>query len=85
MEETLALEVRHVSSSYRRRSRARQEVLHDVSFTVGQGEILGLVGESGSGKSTLAKVILGMVRPDAGSASAGSGTFWSGWSCRRSA
>lgn len=66
MEETLALEVRHVSSSYRRRSRARQEVLHDVSFTVGQGEILGLVGESGSGKSTLAKVILGMVRPDAG-------------------
>ena len=66
MEETLALEVRHVSSSYRRRSQVRQEVLHDVSFTVGQGEILGLVGESGSGKSTLAKVILGMVRPDAG-------------------
>ena len=66
MEETLALEVRHISSSYRRRSRVRQEVLHDVSFTVGQGEILGLVGESGSGKSTLAKVILGMVRPDAG-------------------
>ena len=66
MEEALALEVRHVSSSYRRRGRAQQEVLHDVSFTVGQGEILGLVGESGSGKSTLAKVILGMVRPDAG-------------------
>ena len=58
--------MRHVSSSYRRRGRAQQEVLHDVSFTVGQGEILGLVGESGSGKSTLAKVILGMVRPDAG-------------------
>ena len=66
MEEALALEVRQVSSSYRRRGRGQQEVLHDVSFTVGQGEILGLVGESGSGKSTLAKVILGMVRPDAG-------------------
>ena len=66
MEEALALEERQVSSSYRRRGRGQQEVLHDVSFTVGQGEILGLVGESGSGKSTLAKVILGMVRPDAG-------------------
>ena len=52
MEEALALEVRQVSSSYRRRGRGQQEVLHDVSFTVGQGEILGLVGESGSGKST---------------------------------
>nr|WP_241426773.1 ATP-binding cassette domain-containing protein [Dysosmobacter acutus] len=64
----MVLKVDHVFSSYRRRgfSRSRQEVLRDVSFTVSQGEILGLVGESGSGKSTLARVILGLVRPDAG-------------------
>jgi len=37
-----------------------------VSFTVGQGETLGLVGESGSGKSTIAYTLVGMYRPTAG-------------------
>ena len=36
-------------------------MLRDVSFTIHEGEVLGLVGESGSGKSTLAKAILGML------------------------
>ena len=39
-----------------------------VSFTVCQGETLGLVGESGSGKSTIAYTIVGMYQPTAGSA-----------------
>ena len=37
------------------------EAVHDVSFYVNQGEIVGLVGESGCGKSTLSKAILGMI------------------------
>ncbi len=40
--------------------------LHDISFDVRPGSILGLVGESGSGKSTLAKAITGLVKPSGG-------------------
>ena len=70
MSEDLVLSVRHVTSGYREGSllgkKTYQEVLHDVTFDVRHGEILGLVGESGTGKSTLARTILGMVKPDAG-------------------
>lgn len=39
---------------------SRVQILHDISFDVHRGEIIGLVGESGCGKSTLAKSILGI-------------------------
>jgi len=39
----------------------------DVSFTVQQGESIGLMGLNGSGKSTLLKMINGVMRPDTGS------------------
>ena len=39
----------------------RIQVLKNVSFSMKEGEVLGLVGESGSGKSTLAKAILGLI------------------------
>lgn len=38
----------------------------DVSFTVEQGESIGLMGLNGSGKSTLLKLINGVMRPDQG-------------------
>jgi ABC-2 type transport system ATP-binding protein len=40
--------------------------LDDVSFTVEQGESIGLMGLNGSGKSTLLKLVNGIMRPDAG-------------------
>lgn len=45
----------------------RREILHQISFQIKQGEILGVVGESGSGKSTLAKTLVGLVLYQTGS------------------
>jgi ABC-2 type transport system ATP-binding protein len=50
----------------------RQEIsdtflaLDDVSFTIEQGESIGLMGLNGSGKSTLLKLVNGIMRPDGG-------------------
>jgi ABC-2 type transport system ATP-binding protein len=41
--------------------------VEDVSFTVEQGESVGLMGLNGSGKSTLLKHIMGVMRPTSGS------------------
>lgn len=40
--------------------------LDDISFTVEQGESIGLMGLNGSGKSTLLKLVNGIMRPDEG-------------------
>jgi ABC-type dipeptide/oligopeptide/nickel transport system ATPase component/ABC-type dipeptide/oligopeptide/nickel transport system permease subunit len=46
-------------------------VVHGVSFSIREGEVLGLVGESGSGKSQTAFSVLGLL-PDGGTVTAGS-------------
>jgi subfamily B ATP-binding cassette protein HlyB/CyaB len=53
----------HVTFRYRLNGR---EVLHDVSFDVPAGQMVGIVGPSGSGKSTFAKLIQRLYVPESG-------------------
>lgn len=50
------LRVEHVTICYN-----GNPVVHDVSFDLQEGEILGIVGESGSGKSTIIKAVMGLL------------------------
>ena len=56
-----AIEFRHVSVWF-----DEQRVLDDVSFDLGQGEMLFLTGASASGKSVLTHLAMGLIRPDEG-------------------
>lgn len=45
----------------------RKRVVNDVSITFGQGEIVGLLGPNGAGKTTTFYMVVGLVKPNAGS------------------
>lgn len=47
-------------------SRDVVSAVNDVSFTIEEGETLGLVGESGSGKTTVGRCVLRLTEPDSG-------------------
>ncbi len=55
------LEVDHVWASY-----GQLKVLRDVSFEVGQGEIVAILGSNGAGKSTTLRTIAGLMHPEKG-------------------
>lgn len=65
------LEVKNIEMQYAPRPflfKRGQEtpVLQEVTFSLQEGECLGIVGQSGSGKSTLGRIILGIERPTKG-------------------
>jgi len=53
----------HVTFRYRLQGK---EVLHDVSFDIPAGQMVGIVGPSGSGKSTFAKLVQRLYVPESG-------------------
>ncbi|MCH8197291.1 MAG: zinc ABC transporter ATP-binding protein ZnuC [Proteobacteria bacterium] len=55
------VEVRGICLSF-----GSREVLSDAGLTVRRGEVVTLIGPNGSGKTTLIRVLLGLLRPDAG-------------------
>ncbi|WP_441782524.1 ABC transporter ATP-binding protein [Leifsonia sp. 2TAF2] len=56
------LELKNISVSY-----GRIEAIHDMSFSVEEGEIVSLIGANGAGKSTTMKTISGILNPSRGS------------------
>jgi ABC-2 type transport system ATP-binding protein len=54
------LTLTHVSKSF-----GKIEVLHDISLTIGTGEVFGFLGPNGAGKTTTMKAILGIIEIDA--------------------
>ena len=70
---TALLEVKHLTKHYPVRkgvfgeTTGKVHAVDDVSFTIGEGETLGLVGESGCGKSTTGKAILRLLDITSGS------------------
>ena len=51
-----------------RKRYGRRSAVDDVSLEGGRGGVVGLLGPNGAGKSTVIKMLLGLVRPDAGEA-----------------
>ena len=45
----------------------KRKILDNVSFTINEGQILGLLGPNGVGKSTIFNLITGLIKPDYGS------------------
>ncbi len=62
---TAVLSVRGLSKQFGHGAQALR-IIHDISFDVARGEVLGLVGETGSGKTTIARAALRLVEPSAG-------------------
>jgi len=57
------IELTHVTKSY---NRGRIKAVDDLTLTVKPGEIFGFLGPNGAGKTTTIKMIVGLLRPDAG-------------------
>jgi ABC-2 type transport system ATP-binding protein len=55
------VEVNHIFKSF-----ADKVVVNDLSFSVAQNEIFGLIGPNGAGKTTTIRMMMDIIRPDAG-------------------
>src|SRR5947209_14613865 len=67
----MLLRTEHLTKDY-----GRFRALDDLNLTIAPGEVFGLLGPNGSGKTTALRVLLGFLRPTAGSASIAGHDCW---------
>ncbi len=60
------LEIKNLTHTYGIGTPFQRSAVEDVSFTVEQGEFLGVIGHTGSGKSTLIQHLNGLLKPTSG-------------------
>lgn len=60
------LEVKNLTHIYSEGTPFEKDAIRDVSFSVEEGELIGVIGHTGSGKSTLVQHLNGLLRPNSG-------------------
>ncbi len=60
------LRIEHLTHTYSAGTPFQRNAVEDVSFSVGEGEFLGVIGHTGSGKSTLIQHLNGLLKPTSG-------------------
>jgi ABC-2 type transport system ATP-binding protein len=64
-----AIQVQNLHVRYRSKKGESVEAVHDLSFEVKPGEVVGFLGPNGAGKSSTLKALMGFVEPSGGSCS----------------
>ncbi len=70
------LEVKNLTHSYSGNTPFVNDAVKDVSFTIDNGEILGIIGHTGSGKSTLVQHLNGLLKPTDGTILVENNDIW---------
>ena len=55
------LEIQNLNKDFK-----KQRILHDLNFTVNDGEFLSILGPSGCGKTTILRILIGLLEPTSG-------------------
>lgn len=65
MRDNVAIDVKNLGINFKLR-KGHHWALKDISFTINEGEVVGIIGRNGAGKTTLCKVITQILKPDEG-------------------
>ena len=60
------LEIKNLTHTYAGNGPFTNDAVHDVTFHIDEGEIIGIIGHTGSGKSTLVQHLNGLLKPTNG-------------------